>query len=246
MPEGCRPMRGFTDESMRIVGELMLHASPMARQMGAERRSSFSSWLWQVYQDYLDRITPACYLNHDGRVQLEIRSPALEELEQHPPRFWPPFLQPDTPYVFEWQTALFWFIRFHNEGDPALLERCRYCGVFFVRERASRKGREYKRGSCCSLCTNRSAKDRKDDQRSTAKAVMIAVAAKAWLAWKKRNRTSDRYQAVAARVTRDCAKQCEITVGLPMVTRKWVRQNEQEIVAFIQNSEDLQSAERKD
>jgi hypothetical protein len=234
-PHGRLPMYGLGASEKTLMrpsnGERYL-PQPLPR-VPAEFQRSLNSWLWKVCRDYLTRIKPAYYFHHGGRIHVEIRAPFKEELDQFPPKVWPPFLEPNTSHVIQWQTALFCFIRFLNVTNPALLDQCCYCGAFFVRNRVARRYRDYKRSPSCIACAARGARDRKRDQRSKARKPMMAVAAKAWLVWKKTHRTPDRYAAVAARVTAQCADECQITVGRRWVTKKWARENEGEITRFI-------------
>jgi hypothetical protein len=133
--------------------------------------------------------------------------------------------------------AVLWFMLLLNSGFAQLLDRCAYCKRYFVRKREVKRGQAYKRGGPnCGNCRGQISKARTSDARSDAKRHMLAVAAEAWAAWKKSHRTPDRYSTVANRVNAKCPKEVFITTRKHRIEPLWVKRNEKEILALLEQS----------
>jgi hypothetical protein len=195
----------------------------------------FKSWLWKVYWDYLHRFPPNIWFMSDGEVRLNFTTPVFGKIAR--PVALPPFLEADSPSMNCWLEAVLWFMLLLNSGYVQRLDRCVYCERYFVRERDVKIGQIYKRGGpSCGNCKGKVAKARTIDARTGAKNRMLKVAAEAWTAWKKSNRTPDRYSAVANQVNAKCKKEIFVTTRKGRIQPLWVKRNEKEIRTRVEQS----------
>lgn len=199
------------------------------RQPIDESDPAFASWLWKVYWDYLNRFPPTIWFNNLGEVFAWYLS-SVASLPPAPPTALPPFLSVDNANSLAWLDAVLWFILFLNCGHADLLDRCRFCGRFFVRARGKRSGQVYKHGGpSCGNCKGVDSKERSSDSRAEARKRMWEVAACASADWKRTHRTPDRFSAVADRVNAECRKEIFITTRKDRIGPIWVKRNEKEI-----------------
>jgi hypothetical protein len=63
---------------------------------------------------------------------------------------------------------------------------------------------------------------------------MLKVATEAWVAWKRSNRTPDRYLAVINRVNAKCPQDVLITTRKQRVEPLWAKRNEKEILKRVE------------
>lgn len=204
---------------------------------------AYSSWLWRVYWDYLHRFPPNVWFMWDGEVRLNFTTPVYGLIER--PVALPPFLSADSPDMQCWLEAVLWFILLVNSGYVQRLDRCAFCKRYFVREREVKSGQVYKRGGAsCGNCKGEVSKARTSDTRKDAKKRMLDIAAEAWGAWKRSNRTPDRYVAVANRVNTKCKKEIFITTRKDRIEPLWVKRNEREILAVVKGNAVRNGAEQ--
>ena len=204
---------------------------------------AYGSWLWRVYWDYLHRFRPNFWFMGDGDVRFNFTTPVYGKIER--PVALPPFLEADSPNMNCWLEAVLWFMLLINSGHVQRLDRCSFCKRYFVRKRDVKNGHVYKRGGAsCGNCKSENSKARTNDARSDAKNRMLVVAAESWTAWKKSNRTPDRYLAVANRVSAKCPKEILITIRKHRIEPLWVKRNEKAIVARIESNAAAKGADK--
>ncbi len=196
---------------------------------------TIDSWLWKVYWDYLHRCQPTHWFNTNGEVFFWYMTPAYGTLDS--PAVLPPFLNAKNGNDAAWLEAVLWFILFLNCGHVHRLDRCHFCGRFFVRARGKKSGQEYKRGGpSCGECKGADSKERTEALRRLARERMWSVAAVAWAGWKRSHRTPNRYVAVAARVNAECRKEILITTRKDKIEPLWVKRNEKNVVRLAEQS----------
>lgn len=197
-----------------------------------ESDPAFSSWIWRVYWDYLWRFKPNFSFDSYGKVSFQYLTSAHEEPST--PIAIPPFLDDESAKSAAWLEAVLWFILLLNSGHAQLLDQCRFCGRYFVRQREMKKGQSYKRGGPnCGNCKGEGSKARTKAVRADAKDRMLDVAAEAWATWKKTHKAPNRVSAVAKRVNAECRDEINATTRRDQIESQWVKRNEKEILARL-------------
>jgi hypothetical protein len=131
---------------------------------------------------------------------------------------------------FGQKTAVQWFARLLNSRYARNLARCDRCGVYFATERVRRK--PSRSGAFCVEHRASGSRVRNRSWRARHKAAMVDVAAKAWMDWKKSNRTPNQREWVAQVVNRSFGT---------VFTKRWVSQ-EKNLTVILERVEALAHA----
>lgn len=172
----------------------------------------YSESLFDILHAWLGRNMPRPALMTEGKIAI---------LDQ------PPRLDGNSADSYAREMAIYYLKELLDLPGANRIGRCsnRACGAYFCRRR-QRNG-ELKRGSYCGRCVLIGAAERTKLSRERRKTQQLSFAAQMWLRWKKSRRHPDKATWIAAQVTRQFP-------NYPSVHRKWVTQNEPEILNRVQ------------